>query len=459
VEDGRVDVVVHKFLDWSLSFLCVIMVILTAIKVIVLKAVKVRIYPSIEQQSHLAQAFGCVRFVWNQSLATMSQTYKETGKGISAFMMKKQLPVWKTEYEWLKECYSQCLQSSVLNLSQAFINFFDGRMGYPTFKKRQGRQSMQYPQNVKILSDAEIKFPGNLGVVKAKIHRDCAGTLRTVTVSKMPDGRYYASLLMDDGIDNPVTSEKCGLGVSPSGAPFQDNEEGKAVGIDLGLLDFVVTSDGSKYQNPRHLKKHERNLKRKQRKLSRKKDKTTNRRRKAKLAVAKVHAKIARVREDFRHKLSRKIVNENQVVVVENLAVKNMVKNHCLAKSISDAGWGMFCTMLKYKAEAEGKVYLEVGRFFPSSHLCSNTLLSLPKMDLSVREFDCPHCGKRHDRDINAAINIRDEGLRLLTLGTSVTAKGGNVRPKQYGRKSTAVEAIALDLGSPPHTGTPVEGG
>ncbi|NJM60608.1 MAG: transposase, partial [Oscillatoriales cyanobacterium RU_3_3] len=213
-----------------------------------LKAVKVRIDPTIEQQSHLAQAFGCVRWVWNQSLAAMSQTYKETGKGVSALTMKKQIPVWKTEYEWLKECYSQCLQSSVLNLSGAFINFFDGRAAYPTFKKRQGRQSMQYPQNVKILSHSEIKFPGNLGVVKAKIHRDCVGTLRTVTVSKMPDGRYYASLLMDDGMENPVI-----------------NEDGKAIGIDLGLLDFAVTSDGSKYQNPRHLKKHERNLKRKQR--------------------------------------------------------------------------------------------------------------------------------------------------------------------------------------------------
>jgi putative transposase len=281
-------------------------------------------------------------------------------------------------------------------------------------------------------SDAEIKFPGNLGVVRAKIHRDCVGKLRTVTVSRMPDGRYYASLLMDDGIENPAT-----------------REDGKAIGIDLGLLDFVVTSDGSKYQNPRHLKKHERNLKRKQRKLSRKKDKTTNRRRKAKLAVAKVHAKISRIREDFRHKLSRKIVNENQVIVVENLAVKNMVKNHNLAKYISDAGWGMFCTMLKYKAEEIGKVYLEVGRFFPSSHLCSNTLLSLPKMDLSVREFDCAHCGNRHDRDINAAINIKNEGLRILALGTSVTALGGNVRPKQYGRKSTAVAAVAQEEGSP----------
>jgi putative transposase len=398
----------------------------------VLKAVKVRIYPNEEQQSHLAQAFGCVRWVWNQSLATMSQTYKETGKGISALTMKKQIPVWKTEFEWLKECYSQCLQSSVLNLSQAFINFFDGRTGYPTFKKRHGKQSIQFPQNVKVKGDDEIKFPGNLGVVKAKIHRELVGSVKTVTVSKMPDGRYYASLFMDDGIARPETSE-----------------DGKAIGIDLGLLDFVVTSEGSKYQNPRHLKKYERNLKRKHKKLSRKKDQTTNKRRKAKLAVAKVHARIARVREDFRHKLSRKIVDENQIIVVENLALKNMVKNHCLAKSISAAGWGMFCTMLKYKAEAEGKVYLEVGRFFPSSHLCSETLLSLPHMDMSVREFNCPHCGKRHDRDINAAINIKNEGLRILALGTSVTALEGNVRPKQYGRKSTAVEAVAIELGSP----------
>ncbi|MCC3414154.1 MAG: transposase [Microcoleus sp. PH2017_29_MFU_D_A] len=407
-----------------------------------LKAVKVRIYPSVEQQSHLAQAFGCVRWVWNQSLATMSQTYKETGKGISAFTMKKQIPVWKTEFEWLKDCYSQCLQSSVLNLSQAFINFFDGRAAYPTFKKRHGKQSIQFPQNVKVLGNDEIKFPGNLGVVKAKIHRELVGSLKTVTVSKMPDGRYYASLLMEDGIDKPAT-----------------NKDGKAIGIDLGLLDFVVTSDGSKYQNPRHLRKHERNLKRKQRKLCRKRDKTTNKRRKAKLAVAKVHARISRVREDFRHKLSRKIVDKNQVIVVENLAVKNMVKNHNLALSISDAGWGMFCTMLKYKAEAEGKVYLEVGRFFPSSHLCSETLLLLPKMDLSVREFNCPHCSKRHDRDINAAVNIRNEGLRILTLGTSVTALGGNVRPKRYGQKSTVAEAVAIELGSPQHIGTPIAGG
>jgi len=248
----------------------------------------------------------------------------------------------------------------------------------------------------------------------------------------MPDGRYNASLLVEDGLDSPEPSS-----------------EGKTIGLDLGLIDFAVTSDGSKYQNPRHLKKHELNLKRKQRKLSRKKDKTTNKRRKARIAVAKVHSKISRVRSDFLHKLSRKTVNENQVIVVENLAVKNMVKNHNLAKAISDAGWGMFCTMLKYKAESDGKTYLEIGRFFPSSHLCSNTLLQIPKMDLCVRSFDCPRCNQRHDRDVNAAINIRNEGLRILALGISATALGRNVRPKRYGRKSTTVEAVAVELGSP----------
>ena len=399
-----------------------------------LKAVKVRIYPTEAQQVHLAKAFGCVRWVWNQSLHIMTSTYQETGKGVTAMTMKKSIPLWKAEFEWLSECYSQCLQQSVLNLGVAFGNFFDGRAMYPTFKKRQGKQSIHYPQNVKVFGPSEIKFPGNLGTVRAKVHRDINGKVKTVTVSKNPDGRYFASMLVDDGVALPESSA-----------------DGDVIGIDMGLTDFAVTSNGSKYQHPRATKKHERNLKRKQKKLDRKSDKTTNNRRQAKLAVAKVHSKIKRVREDFLHKLSRKIVDENQVIVVENLAVRNMVKNHCLAKAISDAGWGMFCTMLKYKAEMVGKVYLEIGRFFASTHLCSSTLKSLPKMDLSVREFDCPHCGKRHDRDINAAINIKNEGLRVLTLGTSVIAPEGYVRPKQYGRKSTTVEAMVVE-GRSPHS-------
>jgi putative transposase len=400
-----------------------------------LKAVKVRIYPTEVQQAHLARAFGCARWVWNQSLATMTATYQETGKGVTAMSMKKCIPLWKNEFEWLSECYSQCLQQSVLNLGVAFRNFFDGRAGYPTFKKRQGKQSIQYPANVKVLGNTEIKFPGKLDVVKAIVHRSIAGDVRTVTVSKNPDGKYFASILVEDGIEKP-----------------DSNSDGDVIGIDLGLTDFAVTSNGSKYQHPKATKRHEKNLARKQKKLARKKDKATNNRRKAKIAVAKVYSKIKRVREDFLHKLSRKIVDENQVVVVENLAVRNMVKNHCLAKAISDAGWGMFCTMLKYKAEMMGKVYLEIGRFFASTHLCSNTLKPLPKMDLSVREFDCPHCGQRHDRDINAAINIKNEGLRVLTLGTSVIAPEGYVRPKQYGRKSTTVEAVVVEGRNPRST-------
>lgn len=396
-----------------------------------LKAVKVRIYPSEEQVIVLAKSFGCARWLWNHCLSVMSQTYKETGKGLSAFDMKKRIPLLKKDFVWLKDCYSQCLQQSVLNLSQAFINFFDGRAKYPNFKSKHDRQSIQYPQNVKVISESKLKFPGLLGNVLVKIHRPIQGVLKTVTVSKNCDGRYYASLLFDDGAAQPKSSR-----------------DGKAVGIDVGLIDFAVTSDGSKYQNPKYLKKHERNLKRKQRKLSRKKDKTTAKRRKAKIALARVHAKIARVREDFLHKLSRKIVNDNQVIVVEDLAVKNMLKNHNLAKAISDVGWGQFCTMLKYKAEFEGKILLEIGRFFPSTHLCSETLLPIPKMDLGQRSFSCLHCQQQHDRDINAAINIRNEGLRLLSLGTSDTALGGNVRPKRYGRKSTTAEAIPDELGS-----------
>jgi putative transposase len=398
-----------------------------------LKATKVRIYPTDEQVIQLSKDFGATRWLWNQSLSLMSQTYKETGKGVSAYDMKKRIPELKKEFEWLKETYSQCLQQSILNLSQAFINFFEGRAKYPTFKSKFDRQSVQYPANVKVQGDSAIKFPGNLGIVKAKIHRELPdGKLKTVTVSKTPDGRYYASLLMEDGIPKPASTS-----------------EGKAVGVDLGLIDFVVTSDGSKFRNPKHLKKHAKNLKRKQQKLSRK-VKGSNTRAKARKMVAKVHSKIARVREDFLHKLSRKLVNENQVVVVENLAVKNMVKNHTLAKAISDAGWGKFCTMLKYKAEFDGKTYLEVDRFFPSSHLCSNTLLPIPKMDLSVRWFDCPHCDQRHDRDVNAAVNIRNEGLRLLALGISATANRGSVNPKGSGRKkSTNSQVAPVEVGSP----------
>jgi putative transposase len=206
-----------------------------------------------------------------------------------------------------------------------------------------------------------------LRLIHAVFHREIKGTLKTVTITKNPSGQYYASVLFEDGNKKPIQST-----------------EGSSIGIDLGLTDLAVTSDGSKFNNPRWLKKHEQNLKIKQQRLSRR-SKNSNNRNKSRIAVAKVHNKITRCREDFLHKLSRKIVNENQVICVENLNVKGMVKNHNLALAINGVGWGMFCTMLKYKSENEGKVYLEVDRFFASSKTCNNCLYQVSNLPLDIR--------------------------------------------------------------------------
>ena len=248
------------------------------------------------------------------------------------------------------------------------------------------------------------------------------------------------------------------------------NSQGKALGIDLGLTHFCITSDGSKFDNPRHLKRHERNLKRKQQKLSRK-QKGSNSRNKARRLVARAHEQISNARQDFLHKLSRKLVNENQVIICEDLNIKGLVRNHKLAKAISDCGWGIFLNFLEYKCQKEGKVFLQIDRFFPSSKTCNHCLNVVDSLPLDIRTWDCPTCGtKSIDRDINAAINCRDEGLRILTSelgvlkdtpsdkvssskahasfssGTGETANGGSVRPRR-GRKSTVV-ATANEFGN-----------
>ena len=364
------------------------------------QAYKYRIYPTIEQQIALARSFGCCRWYWNYALNLCQETYKTTGKGFSRTAIQGLLPQLKKEYPWLSYAYSQCLQVVALNLSTAYKNFFEKRARLPRFKSKHSRQSISYPQNVKFEGDY-LKLPGKIGLVYCRRHREIEGTIKTVTISKNRDGKYYASVLVDDRKEIPNSSTN-----------------GKAIGIDLGLTHFAITSEGDKYSNPKHFTKHERNLKRKQQKLSRKR-KGSNSRQKARLQVAKVHAKIARCREDFLHKLSRKIVNENQVIAVEDLGVKNMVKNHKLAKAISDCGWGMFGTMLKYKAEKEGKTYLEIDRFFSSSKTCNVCLNQVDSLPLDIRIWTCEHCQTTHDRDINASINIKNEALRILSLGTS----------------------------------------
>jgi len=428
--------------------------------------VKVRIYPTTAQKEALLQAFGCARWWWNRALNLNNETYKATGKGLSRQGYNDLLPALKVEFPWLTGCYSQVLQSVSLNLSRAFINFFEGRAKYPNFKSKHALQSIQYPQSVKLL-DGAIKLP-KIGEVEAKIHRSFEGKLKTVTISMSCTGKYYAALLFDDEL--PDIAISCATfageasrasfrgGVLPdvTSRPAKLASDGKAVGIDLGLSHFAITSDGSKFDNPQHLKKRASNLKRKQQKLSRK-VKGSNRRSKAKRIVARVHERIANTRKDFQHKLSRKLVNENQVIIVENLAVKNMVKNHNLAKAISDCGWSEFTKQLKYKALKEGKTYLEIGRFFPSSKTCNVCLNQIGSLPLEVRSWTCSNCNTKLDRDINAAINIRDEGLRLLALGTSATASGESVRPKR-GRK-TSVEATVREAGSPHYIGTPISVG
>ncbi|MBZ8182077.1 RNA-guided endonuclease InsQ/TnpB family protein [Oscillatoria salina] len=384
-----------------------------------LKATKFRIYPTAEQRYHLAQSFGCCRFAWNYALNLTNEAYKATGKGLNRFAIQKEITNLKKEYEWMNEPYSQCLQVVALNLSRAFINFFEGRASFPQFKSKHRNQSISYPQNVSIVEDG-IKFP-KMGVMYAKIHRPIEGKIKTVTVSMNALGQYFASVLVDDEKDIPEKSV-----------------EGKAVGIDLGLTHFAITSDGSKFDNPRWIVKHERNLRAKQKRLSRR-QKGSNSRNKTRKQVAGVHNKISRCREDFHHKLSRRIVDENQVIVVENLAVKNMVKNHCLAKAISQVGWGQFCTMLKYKAEWEGKVYIEVDRFFPSSKTCNVCLNQVRSLPLDVRTWQCQKCQTTHDRDVNAAKNIRDEGLRILSSGTGEIAYRPDVRRDSRGRKKSTI--------------------
>ncbi len=390
-------------------------------------ATKIRIYPDDKQVEKLAKSFGCARWFWNNSLAETQKLYHETGKGLGQFALNSRLPILKKEFEWLAEPHSQVLQSVSLNLSRSFINFFEKRAAYPSFKSKHGKQSIQYPQGVKIVEGRKLFLP-KIGHVKAKVHREIVGTIKTVTISKTPTGKYFAAILAENELIQPEVSY-----------------EGKILGVDVGLTHLAITSDGSKFDNPRHIAKAAKNLRRKQQKLSHK-VKGSNTRNKARLLVAKAHERIANTRKDNLHKLSKRLVDENQVIAVEDLHVKGMMKNHCLAKAISDVGWSMFTTMLKYKAERAGKGYIEVNRFFPSSKACSCCGIVVKSLPLTVRSWTCQSCGTLHDRDVNAAKNIALEAQRLIAAGIAGTANRGNVRNKS-GRKSS-VCSVAVEVRS-----------
>ncbi len=401
-----------------------------------LKAVKVRLYPTSEQQMTLSKSFGCARWYWNYALNTCIQHYEETGKSLKIALYKGMLPQLKRENPWLKEnCYSAVLQCVAINLNKAYTNFFAGRASHPKFKSKHGKQSIQYPQNVKVVGNC-LKVP-LIGEIKAVFHREITGKIKTVTISKTSSNKYFASILCETEDDEA------------------QHEGDKTLGIDLGLKDFAIVHDGkqvTKHSNPKHLKRHERNLARKQQKLARK-TKGSKTREKFRKLVAKVHEKVSNTRQDFLHKLSRKLVDESQVIVVENLNVKGLVRNRKLSKAISDVGWGMFVNFLDYKLKHKEGQLVEIYRFFPSSKKCSCCGHVMDELPLDIREWDCPSCGAHHDRDENAANNIRAEGIRILTMGggNPVPASGDCVRPnirKEKGQRSMKLEACTVPEGS-----------
>ncbi len=395
-----------------------------------LNATKIRLYPTSAQRESLARQFGCARWVFNWGLEFSRRTYLETGKGLTYNALATKLPKLKQEHEWLREADSQALQQALQNLAAAYEAFFKGRARYPRFRSKHGRQSFAYPQRVKIIERRDngwgsLSLP-KVGMVRANIHCEIFGRIKTVTVSLDAAGRYWASILTEDGAPQPPVSSV-----------------GPALGIDVGLTLFAVTSSGRKVPNKRFVKRAAANLRRKQKGLSRK-QKGSKSRQKAKLLVARAHEKTRRARSDFLHKLSRQLVNENQAIVVEDLNVKGMMSNRKLAKAIGDCSWSMFTTMLAYKAQREGKAFVKCHRFFPSSKACNCCGHVADSMPLNIRNWTCQHCGSEHDRDINAAKNIRDEGLRILAEGYPATAGGGRAR-----RKPLAVNASPNEAGSP----------
>lgn len=366
-----------------------------------------RLYPNREQRTYFAKVFGCVRFVYNKMLEDSSNYYEETGE-----RLRTNPHSYKEEYPFLREADSSALSNAKINLDKAFNHFFKGISQYPTFKSKKDNNfsyTTNFLSNNIRIEGSYLRLP-KVKLVKIRLHRPVEGAIRSVTVTKNPSGQYHASILVDREIEKLPETEK-------------------EIGLDMGVLNLLTDSDGNKVQNPKISDKYAKRLAKEQRKLARK-EKDSKNREKQRVRLARVYRKISAVRDDFLHKLSRRIVDENQVIVSEDLVIEDIIKDNDFTYDIADACWSKLIGMIEYKSEWYGRTFLKVGKFFPSSQMCSgcwhkNTGIK----NISVKRWVCSECGAEHDRDINAAKNILYEGKRMLSIREENEALG-LVRPE-----------------------------